>query len=95
VTITLGNSLGTTTPALLILGLSRASIPTNKGGTILVSPLLWIPVSVPPAGQSLAGTLPNDPQLCGTAVDFQGLELDAGATAGFSFTAGLELHLGY
>jgi hypothetical protein len=95
VTITLGNSLGTTTPALLILGLSRASIPTNKGGTILVLPLLWIPLSVPPAGQPLAGTLPNDPQLCGTAVDFQGLELDAGAASGFSFTAGLELHLGY
>jgi hypothetical protein len=95
VTITLGNSLGTTTPALLILGLSRASILTNKGGTILVAPLQWIPLSVPPAGQSLAGSLPNDPQLCGTAVDFQGLELDAGAAAGFSFTAGLELHLGY
>jgi hypothetical protein len=95
VTITLGNSLGTTTPALLILGLSRASIPTNKGGTILVLPLLWIPLSVPPAGQPLAGSLPNDPQLCGTAVDFQGLELDAGAASGFSFTAGLELHLGY
>jgi hypothetical protein len=94
-TLTVGNSLGAPTPALLVVGLAQASIPTNKGGTILVAPLLWIPLSVPPAGQSLAGSLPNDPQLCGTAVDFQGLELDAGSTSGFSFTAGLELRLGY
>jgi len=95
VTITLGNSLGTTTPALLVLGLAQASIPTTKGGTILVAPLLWIPLSLPPAGQPLAGSLPSDPQLCGVAVDFQGLELDAGAAFGYSFTAGLELRLGY
>jgi hypothetical protein len=90
-----GNSLGATTPALLVVGLAQASIPTNKGGTILVAPSLWIPLSLPAGGLTLAGTVPGDPQLCGVAADFQALELDAGAAFGFSFSAGLELHLGY
>jgi hypothetical protein len=91
----IGNSLGATTPALLVFGLAQASIPTNKGGTILVAPSLWIPLSLPAGGLSLAGTVPSDPQLCGVATDFQALELDAGAAFGISFSAGLELHLGY
>ncbi len=90
-----GNSLGAPTTALLVLGLAQASIPTNKGGTILVAPALWIPLALPAGGLSVAGSVPNDPQLCGLAADFQALELDAGAAFGISFTAGLELHLGY
>ncbi len=94
-TLTIGNSLGAATPGMLIVGLAQASIATNKGGTILVAPLLWIPLSIPAPDLSLTDTLPSDPQLCGVAVDFQAIELDAGAAHGWSFTAGLELHLGY
>jgi hypothetical protein len=94
-TLTLGNSLGATTPGLLVIGTAQASILTSKGGTLLVAPLLFDPVSIPATGASLTGALPNDPQLCGAVGDFQGIELDAGATHGMSFTAGLEIHLGY
>ena len=94
-TLDLGNSLGLDTSAVLVVGLSQASIPTNKGGTLLVTPLLWIPVALPAAGVSLTGTLPSDPALCGVGADFQAIELDAGAAHGMSFTAGLEIHLGY
>src|SRR5262249_42400019 len=36
--VDLGNSAGVTTPALLMLGVAKASLLTGKGGTLLVSP---------------------------------------------------------
>jgi hypothetical protein len=95
ITLMLGNSLGAATPAVLIAGMGQASIGTSKGGMILVAPLFWISLTVPPAGAPVVGTVPNDPQLCGIAEDFQGIELDAGAAYGTSFSAGLELRFGY
>jgi hypothetical protein len=38
---------------------------------------------------------PNDPALLGVASDLQAIEADPGATRGVSFTAGLELVIGY
>jgi hypothetical protein len=94
-TVTISNSLGANTPGLVLIGLAEASVVTGKGGTLLVAPLLFTPVLVHAAGESLSGPLPNNPALCGVAVDLQAIELDAGASKGMSFTAGLELLLGF
>jgi len=95
VTIAVGNSRGATTSALLLVGAQSSSLLTAKGGTLLVSPLLWIPLSIPAAGLSLPGSIPSDVQLCGVSGFVQALELDPGAAFGLSFTAGLELDFGY
>jgi hypothetical protein len=42
-TVSIGNSLGTTTPAVLIVAFYRASIPTVFGGTLLVLPSFVLP----------------------------------------------------
>ena len=93
--LTISNSAGASTPALLLIGLTQDSIPTHKGGTILVDPLLYVPLSLPAAGLTLPGTVPDDPTLCGVNIDLQTLELDAGASNGLSFTPGLDLFLGF
>jgi Tol biopolymer transport system component len=94
-TVTISNSLGVNTPGLVLIGLAEASVVTGKGGTLLVAPLLFVPLLIHAAGEGLSGTLPSDPALCGVAVDLQALELDAGASKGMSFTAGLKLLLGF
>jgi hypothetical protein len=93
-TVTISNSLGANTPGLVLVGLAEANVLTQKGGTLLVAPLLWIPLLIHAAGEPLNGTLPNNPALAGVEVDLQALELDAGASKGISFTAGLKLLLG-
>jgi hypothetical protein len=91
----LADSATVTAPALLLVGFSKASILTGKGGTLLVSPLLFIPLSVPPGGLTLSGSIPDDPALYGFHLYLQALELDAGASKGMSFTRGLDLLFGY
>jgi hypothetical protein len=93
-TITISNSLGVDTPGLVLIGLNEANVLTGKGGTLLVNPLLFVPALIHAAGEGLSGSIPNDPTLCGVAVDLQALELDAGASNGMSFTSGLKLLLG-
>jgi hypothetical protein len=75
--------------------LSQASIPTGKGGTLLVAPLLYMPISIPVGSFTITSTVPYDPGLCGVDVDLQALEIDAGASNGLSFTPGLDLFLGF
>jgi hypothetical protein len=94
-TITVSNSLGVDAPGLVLIGLAEANVVTGKGGTLLVSPLLFIPALIHAAGEGFGGSIPNDPTLCGVAVDLQALEIDAGASNGMSFTAGLKLLLGF
>jgi hypothetical protein len=94
-TVTISNSLGANTPGLVLIGVAQAELVTGKGGTLLVAPLLFVPLLIHAAGEGLSGTLPSDPALCGVAVDLQALELDAGASKGMSFTAGLKLLLGF
>jgi Tol biopolymer transport system component len=93
-TLALDNSSGAWTPALLAFGFARASIPTRAGGTLLVDAPLFVVLAVPPPGLSLPFTVPLDPALCGLVVDLQALELDPGASAGISFTPGLEWTFG-
>jgi cold shock CspA family protein len=95
ITITLSNSLGADTPGLLLVGLAQANLPTSKDGTLLLVPLLWIPLLVPTSGAALSGTIPDDNSLCGLEIDLQALELDPGASKGVSFTPGLELVIGH
>lgn len=95
VTLQLDNSLGATTPGILFLGLSTANLPSGKDGTILVSPLVILPLSVPAGGLTVTGTVPPDPSLYFLNIYLQAIELDPYASKGLSFTPGLLLHCGY
>jgi hypothetical protein len=83
------------TVGLLFIGLQRCDLPTGFGGNLVVLPLITIPITVPAAGMSISGNLPDDPRLAGTTIDLQAVEADAGAIKGVSFSQGLELSLGY
>ena len=97
ITIDIGNSAGTTTQAVLLVGWQATSWPLF-GGTLLVDPLgviaLPIPL-VPPAGVSTPPlTLPLNGDVCGLEVFAQALVQDSGASQGIAFTRGLKLTLG-
>jgi hypothetical protein len=94
ITLNLANSLGTTTTAAVLIGLTPADQPTVFGGHLLLVPITTILLSLPGSGAGLTGLLPCDGSLCGLAVLLQALEIDAGAAKGVSFTPGLELVLG-
>ena len=91
--LVLGSSSGAPAPGLLVLGLAPATLPF-KGGTLLVSPALQVPLlSVPPA-MSLSATLPASASLCGQHLYLQWIQADAGAPAGVALSVGLDLLLG-
>lgn len=87
----IGNSAGTATAGIVVLGSSRANVPTPFGGTLLVQPLAQVPVMLPAAGLALPLSIPNLPSLCGTTFDLQAAMLDGAASHGVAFTPGLEL----
>jgi FG-GAP repeat protein len=91
----LDNSLGATTAGELLIGLGKASIPSGKGGTILVQALLFVPLSIPAGGLTLSGQIPDDPSLYGLDLYLQAIEADHGASKGLSFTRGLDLFFGF
>lgn len=91
----LDNSAGVSTAGLLMLGVAKASIPTGKGGTLLVAPFQSIPLAIPAGGLTLSGPIPSDPALYGFDLYLQALEADAGASKGISFTRGLDLFFGF
>jgi hypothetical protein len=93
--ITLGNSSGAWTVALLMTGSVPAQIPTALGGDLLVEPIWSQLVAVPAAGFDLATSLPPDERLAALDFYLQALELDPGAIHGVSFTAGLALRAGF
>jgi hypothetical protein len=62
---------------------------------LLVTPFLFVPVSLPVGGITLSGQVPDDPALYGFDLYLQAIELDAGASKGLSFTRGLDLFFGY
>ncbi len=47
------------------------------------------------SGSTLIAELPDEPRLCGIDLFTQVLEVDPGAAKGVSFTAGINLSLGY
>jgi hypothetical protein len=93
--VDLDDSAGVSTAGLLMLGFAEASIPTGKGGTLLVAPFLSIPLALPAGGLTFSGQVPNDPALYGFDLYLQALEADAGASKGISFTRGLDLFFGF
>jgi hypothetical protein len=95
VTLTIGNSLGLRTLAVLFVGMARAELPTAWGGTLLLVPVFAFPLTLPSGSYEVSVIVPPcDPSLCDTTLDLQVLELDWGATRNVSFTQGLELVLG-
>jgi hypothetical protein len=98
-TLHIGSALGGA-PALLLIGTSPAALP-KWGGTVLVSAAVVVPLALSgPAGAAGAGAaslpaaVPNDPAIDGLAADLQVLVADAGAPAGVTLSAGLQLVLG-
>lgn len=94
VTLNLGNSAVGPTNGLLFLGLAPAAIPGFWGGDLLVTPLITLGLPLPAGGTLLAGTIPNDPTLCGLSLFMQTLMADPGAPLGASSSRGLELKFG-
>jgi Tol biopolymer transport system component len=94
ITLDLANSYGNPTTGLIFVGFSRADIHSGWGGDLLVAPALILFVTFSYGGDSFTGDIPDDPTLCGFAIDLQAIESDPGATKGVSFTPGLELLLG-
>jgi hypothetical protein len=90
----LSNSSPSATLAIFFVGLSQATLPTSFGGTLLVLPHWNVPVSMPSFGLSVQVDLPCDASLCGTEIDLQAVEMDAGASKGVSFSQGLQLIFG-
>jgi Tol biopolymer transport system component len=95
ITVDVANSWGQPTIGLLLLGTARAQITTNRGGDLLVAATVVTPISFSFGFDSFVGTMPRDFSLFGTTLDLQVLEADPGAAKGVSFTAGLELVLGW
>lgn len=90
----LSNSAGVASPGVLLIGLQAQSVPTSALGTLLVDPTWVVPDVVPTVGTSYSLVIPDDPTLCGVPLYLQAIQLDAGAAAGLSFTAGLVANIG-
>jgi hypothetical protein len=95
ITLDVQNSSGQPTIGLLIAGFQRASLHTSRGGDLLVLPAYVLPISFSYGSNQFAWTIPADPTLAGAILDLQAVEADAGAAKGVSFTAGLELAVGF
>lgn len=89
----LDNSYGSTTAGVLLLGAQRA-MTRIFDGTVLVLPAATVALQIPAAGQSLVLSIPNNPALVRESVFLQVAQSDPGASAGISFTRGVELRIG-
>jgi hypothetical protein len=94
ITLDLSNSLGSYTPAAIMIGLAASYTPTMYGGILLVSPGWILTLQLPGNGFPFLATLPCNVSLCGLAIFMQALEVDPGASRGISFSQGLQLILG-
>jgi glucose/arabinose dehydrogenase len=92
--LVIGNSLGAPTTALLPLGSASGSFPTPYDGTLLVTPAEFLVLPLPTGTATIPVVVPCDPALSGRAFYMQSLEIDAGASKGVSFSAGLQMVLG-
>lgn len=89
------NSALVWTFGFLYAGFDAIDLPTRLGGHLLVAPIVTIPVPLPPTGWRETFDVELDWSLSGLVVRAQTLEIDPWAAEGVSFTAGLELTLGY
>lgn len=88
------NSSGAWTFGFLLVGHDEATIPTNRGGDLLVDFFLFLPVVLSPGGWLDHCDVPFDVALSGSEFDFQMVQIDSGASHGMSFTRGLKLIVG-
>jgi hypothetical protein len=94
IAVLIDNSAAAPTTGLLFLGFTAVQVPTNRGGSLLVLPLVAWSLSLVPGTNSLPARIPAEPSWCGIAVLLQVIEVDRGASHGLSFTPGLRLELG-
>ena len=82
-TLQFGNSRGNVPggSGLLLAGGTRVAVPV-LGGTLLVDPVLSVPLTVPASQGSFVLAVPNLPALVGVPADFQVAQSDAGAPFG-------------
>jgi hypothetical protein len=95
ITLSLENSFQQPTAGILFAGLQRADIHSSWGGDLLVAPILTVAITFSFGFDQLDWSIPNDLALPGLAVELQAIEADPGAAKGVSFSAGLELVLGF
>jgi Tol biopolymer transport system component len=89
-----GNSTAWFTIGILVLGAAPQDL-TVRGGTLLVDPLVCLPIALSPGSTDFGEHVPPDELLAGETVYLQALELDAAAPRGVSFTPGLALTPGF
>jgi Tol biopolymer transport system component len=93
--LSLSNSCGLATSALLVVGARSQQLPMSFGGELLVVPDLILLVRLTATGVTLSGSVPDDELLAGATLFLQAFEFDPGIARGISSTDGLELLLGY
>src|SRR5262249_52732564 len=71
ITLDVENSRNATTPGVLLMGLSLASVPTAMGGTLLVVPYTVVPIVIPKLGLSMPLAVECDSALAGLAIYMQ------------------------
>jgi hypothetical protein len=91
--LVLGSSAPATVPGVLAVGITSQAAPF-KGGTMLVSPLLQIGLSVPPVSLSLPFVVPTNPLLLGADTYVQLWMADPGAPVNVSLSQGLKITFG-
>ncbi len=95
ITLQFGNARGVSTAMIAFLGAGPGNMLTNKGGRLLVNPLLTLSNPLPATGLELNFPIGTDPGLCGTKVYLQHLHADPMASHGMAFSQGMELQFGY
>jgi FG-GAP repeat protein len=91
----LDNSAGIRTAGELLIGFTKDSIPSGKGGTILLDAAVYLPITIDPGGLTITDQVPDNPALYGFHVYLQAIEGDIGASKRLSFTRGLDLFFGF
>ena len=90
----IGNSSGLWSVALVVLGATSGQWPTGFDGELLVAPDATLLLALPPGGVAFSDRVPPDEAWIGAQLFVQVLQLDAAASDGISFTAGIELDFG-
>ncbi|MSR45480.1 MAG: hypothetical protein EXS13_00150 [Planctomycetes bacterium] len=93
--LAIGNSAGVATTALLLVGSSPISIPYKDGTLLSAGDVHSVFFVLPGGGMTLSENIPDDPALAFVVFYVQVLEADAAASRKISFTAGLQVRIGY
>ena len=77
-----------------MVGVAPTSLP-SLGGTILVTPITTIPLTIPAAGLTVQFNPSLNLNLCSSSFYLQVLQADPGAPQGVSMTPGLQMDPGF